>query len=527
MMFRRPLVILLVWLAACAPPSSPEPAPPSATLHELYVRVEMERVFSDSKTFADAEPREAPRDILLAYRRDVPVDAPALRQFVDRYFDLPSESAPATPPGAMRAPIAQHIAALWPILTRPPTGPQGFSSLLPLNRPYVVPGGRFRELYYWDSYFTMLGLVRDGRQQSVRDMVDNFADLIVRYGHVPNGSRSYYLSRSQPPFFYLMVALTDADRARAFARYLPALRREHAFWMDGETRASTGHAWRRVARLPDGSVLNRYWDDRDTPRDESYREDVVLAASASRAAPQLYRDIRAAAESGWDFSSRWLADERSLETIETASISPVDLNSLLYGLEKAIGEGCAFAKDPVCAEAFEQRAERRRSAMNRYMWDRERGVFLDYHLVRGERLDRLSAATLYPLFVRAADAAQAERVARNVRAQLLAPGGLRTTTRQTGQQWDAPNGWAPLQWIAVEGLGAYGEGDLAREVANRFARTVRRAYCETGKLLEKYDIETARPGGGGEYPLQDGFGWTNGVTLALMQRYPDVREGCP
>ena len=129
---------------------------------------------------------------------------------------------------------------------------------------------------------------------------------------------------------------------------------------------------------------------------------------------------------------------------------------------------------------------------------------------------------LYPLFVGLAAPDQARRTAASVRAHLLAPGGLVTTTRRTGQQWDAPNGWAPLQWIAVQGLSAYGERELAQEIATRWLATVARVYGETGKLLEKYDVETARPGGGGEYPLQDGFGWTNGVTRALIDLYPEA-----
>ena len=149
-----------------------------------------------------------------------------------------------------------------------------YSSLLPLPQPYVVPGGRFREIYYWDSYFTMLGLEESGRRDLVVDMVHDFAYLIDTYGHVPNGTRTYYLSRSQPPFFFEMVGLLSSDDpARAFVRYLPELKREYAFWMEGAQSLRRGRAHRRVVALPDGSILNRYWDDRDTPRDESYRED--------------------------------------------------------------------------------------------------------------------------------------------------------------------------------------------------------------------------------------------------------------
>ena len=294
--------------------------------------------------------------------------------------------------------------------------------------------------------------------------------------------------------------------------------------MAGEDRIRPGQAYRHVVRLPDGALLNRYWDALATPRDEAYREDVALARSSRRQPAALYRELRSAAESGWDFSSRWVVDSRSLSTLRTTAITPVDLNSLLFGLEGAIAKGCARIRDVRCVSEFTGRAARRRQAMDRYLWRAGRGIYLDYDWRRETALARPSAAMLYPLFVGAASRNQAERVAVEVRAALLAPGGLRTATLHTGQQWDAPNGWAPLQWVAVSGLERYGDDSLARDIAGRWLSTVCRTYRETGKLLEKYDVEQAQPGGGGEYPLQDGFGWTNGVTRALLDRYEPDRD---
>ena len=167
-------------------------------------------------------------------------------------FRLPAE--PAAPPAvAERAPIREHIDALWPLLTRQTPTARPYASLLPLPRPYVVPGGRFRELYYWDSYFTMLGLAESGRRDLVADMVADFADLIDDYGDVPNGTRTYYLTRSQPPFFFAMVGLlSPTDPAAAFARYLPQLRNEYAFWMEGAADLTAGGAHRRVVALATG-----------------------------------------------------------------------------------------------------------------------------------------------------------------------------------------------------------------------------------------------------------------------------------
>jgi alpha,alpha-trehalase len=369
----------------------------------------------------------------------------------------------------------------------------------------------------------MLGLAERGRKDLVQDLVANFAYLIDTYGHIPNGNRTYYLSRSQPPFFFKMVALLSPpgeDEAAAFARYLPQLKKEYAFWMEGSETLRPGAAHRHVVALRDGSVLNRYWDDRDTPRDESYREDVTLARSSRRNSRLLYHDIRAAAESGWDFSSRWFSDGHNLATIDTADIIPPDLNSLLFGLENAIRSGCERVADQACVLEFKRRAAARRAAVDKYLWDETAGCYLDYDYRRHKRIARVSAATLYPLFVGMAGDRQAARVAAITARQLVQPGGLAATTTDTGQQWDAPNGWAPLQWIAVAGLRRYGHAQMAEAIACRWMVNVSRAYQRSGKLVEKYDVITPdRPGRGGEYPLQDGFGWTNGVMIKLVALY--------
>jgi alpha,alpha-trehalase len=504
-----------MWAGASALAAEPPPTPLDL-FGPLYRQVELTPLFPDSKTFADAIPLRAPAAIMADYARSPPQGRDALMRFVLANFRLPSAppaaAAPATP---APEPMAQHIADLWPVLTRPAVTPPPGSSLLALPDPYVVPGGRFRELYYWDSYFTMLGLKADGRDDLVESMIDDFGSLIDRYGHIPNGTRTYYLSRSQPPFFYAMVALSRATDPAVRARRLRWLKAEYAYWMDGAAGLAPGQAARHVVRLKDGAVLNRDFDARDTPREESYREDVATAQGGSRPADQTYRDLRAGAETGWDFSSRWLADGRTLSTIHTTDIAPVDLNSLLFGLERAIAQRCAEAGDAACAQDFDRRAADRAREMRKVMWDETAGVFRDYDWTRARTTDRLSAASVYPLFAGLASPREAARTADTVRARLLAPGGLRTTLSRTGLQWDAPNGWAPLQWLAVSGLRRYGEGALADTIACRWQATVSRNYRASGRLLEKYDIEESKPGGGGEYPLQDGFGWTNGVALAL------------
>jgi len=525
------LTALVVGIACHAvPPATRLPNPaagpaaqydPARDLGPLFHDVQMARVFDDSKTFADATARVAPTDIAASYVASRAAEGFDLRAFVARNFTLPVSPSPtvaAAPSGSM----ATHIAALWPTLVRPPDRHDAWSSLIPLPSRYVVPGGRFREIYYWDSYFTMLGLVESKRLDLVKDMLDNFAYLVEVIGHVPNGNRTYYLGRSQPPFFGAMVALfiDQAGTAKALP-YLDALEKEHAYWMDGASTLEPSQAVRRVVRLADGSLLNRYWDDLPEPRQESYREDVATAmrvAPADRAA--LYRNIRATAESGWDFSSRWLRDPRDLTTLETTDLVPVDLNSLMFETERTIATLRLARQRPgdrEVAQQFTDVADRRRRTLLAASYDPAEGFFFDVRWRTGTRVvDRPTMAAVVPLFFGLASAEQGRAVAERLARDFLQPGGFVTTTTASGQQWDAPNGWAPLEWMGIEGVRRYGRDDLAAEASARWLALNRRTYQATGRMMEKYDVrDLERPAGGGEYPAQDGFGWTNGVALAL------------
>lgn len=502
----RPLILLFATFLIAATPLSP-----AQRFGALFQAVQMRQLFPDSKTFADAEPLQDDARIMADYRRCDCRDDAALSAFVLAHFALPV--APAAPPPSRKMGLTAHIDALWPQLTRTlPNVPPG-SSALSLPRRFVVPGGRFREMYYWDSWFTMLGLQASGRQDLVEDMVVDFGSLLDRYGRIPNGTRTYYLSRSQPPFFYLIAGLSR--NSAGLAQRTAWMRTEHDFWMAGADQVRPGAEHARVVRLPDGSLLNRYWDDRDDPRDESYREDATLvAATPGRNAKAMYRDLRAGAESGWDFSSRWLSDGKTLATIRTTRIVPVDLNSLLYGLERAVAANCTTLRDRACATRYTAAANARARAIALHLWNGG-GYYADYDLDTRRVAEIRTAAMAFPLFVGLASPDRARATARAL-APLVGEGGLGTTAFRTGQQWDDPNGWAPLQWIAVAGLRRYRQGALANQIATRWIATVSREYTASGKLLEKYNVIERLPGGGGEYPLQDGFGWTNGVTRALI-----------
>ncbi|MFT0172923.1 alpha,alpha-trehalase TreF [Paraburkholderia mimosarum] len=512
-----------------------QPATPADLYGRLYHDVQLARVFPDSKTFADMVPNTDPAQITAAYdrwrqqhagERDADERKAALTRFVNQYFAAPvhiDDHYVSDP----KQDAVGHIDTLWNVLSRRPDAQTNHaSSLLPLPHAYVVPGGRFNEVYYWDSYFIMQGLEASGRHALALDEMNNFAALIDRYGHIPNGNRTYYLSRSQPPFFAQMVSLiADKDGDAVYLRYLPQLRKEYDYWMAGAQTLAPGRATRHVVRLPDGTLLNRYWDARNRPRDESYREDLLTArATPQRDAPDLWRNLRAGAETGWDYSSRWLADGRTLATIEVTSLAPVDLNSLMAILERTLAKAYGLKGDAREAASMTKRAQQRADAIHRVLWDPQLHAYSDYDVAHHTLTHRLTAATVYPLYAGVATKQEAREVAAAARDGLLRPGGLATTQIATGQQWDEPNGWAPLQYLAIMGLRRYGEQDLAQEIATRWIATNLAYYQRTHKLVEKYDVSAsatqASSAGGGEYPLQDGFGWTNGVLRVLLQMYP-------
>lgn len=487
----------------------------------MFKEIQLSDVFPDSKTFVDSIPKQPMAQIAALYQVEKLKPDFDLEAFVHANFELPQAVAAdfKTDPNQT---VEQHINQLWDVLTRKPdatTDHAAVSSLIPLPNPYVVPGGRFREVYYWDSYFTMLGLQASGRWDLIEGMVNNFAYLINTRGFIPNGNRSYYEGRSQPPFFALMVDLLAQHKGNAvYETYLPALVKEYEFWMSGApqlTADSPSH--RRVVRMADGSILNRYWDDIAAPRPESFKEDYELAAEAGANKANMYRHVRAAAESGWDFSSRWFTNADDMKTICTTDILPVDLNALLFNLEKTLAHIYKTTDNSAEAEKYSRLALLRQQALMNYFWNEKTAFFHDYNIAQQQQAPVLSLAAVFPLYFQMVEQNVADKVAQKLEQNFMQAGGLTTTLAHTGQQWDAPNGWAPLQWVAIQGLRHYHHNTSAEEIKKRWVALNRTVYQRTGKLVEKYNVyDTSLLGGGGEYELQDGFGWTNGVLLALL-----------
>ncbi len=525
-------------------------ATPDKIYGQLFTDIQLQKVFPDGKTFVDCTPKRKPADIMYDYGLANAAGFD-LKKFVADNFNLPP-----TPPVfnyiQQEKDVAVHIKNLWSNLKREadkasPVGAvlEVASSLLPLPYPYIVPGGRFREIYYWDSYFTMLGLKESGETETIRHMVDNFAYLINTYGHIPNGNRSYYVSRSQPPFFSLMVELlAGIDGDKVYAKYYAALKKEYSYWTEGLMNIKPGTAYKRVVMLKDGSVLNRYWDENETPRQESYKEDYETAEAVATEQMKVmrfkdeasmnsfkqnslsvsYHHLRAGAASGWDFSSRWFADKKTINTIEVTDIVPVDLNCLLFQLETILVKAAGLNKNSFDFNIYSSFAANRQKAIEKYCYNPAVGFYTDYNFISNQKSTFISPAGMFPFSLLKMSAknliTKGTKAAQVVKKYLLKPGGIVTSVNQTGQQWDSPNGWAPLQWMTILGFEKNGQKELAKEIATRWIKLNTDVYLRTGKLMEKYNVvDTRLEAGGGEYPGQDGFGWTNGVLLALIKKY--------
>jgi len=487
---------------------------------ELFTDVQSKRIFNDSKTFVDSVPKENPSGIMEKYLSMRSKAGFNLKEFVTQNFFLP-EDEPVKLNLPKNRSMEEHIISLWDYLVRKPQANQNYSTLIPLVDEYIVPGGRFREIYYWDSYFTMLGLFACKRFDLIRKMVNNFSYLIENFGFIPNGNRVYYLTRSQPPFFSLMVslALKNNSDIKTELSFIPLLEKEYSFWMrydEDELDRDKEHL--HVVKVEGGDLLNRNFDTERIPREESFYEDAeIFYKTQGKYKRDFYNNVRAAGESGWDFSSRWFEDEQNLSTVISTEIIPLDLNCLLAFHEKLLSNLYGRSGNRFKTELFKERFEVRLNFIRSLFWNEE-GFFFDYNFKANRLRKTYSLAGVFPLFFGFAEKYQAEKAAEKIEKLFLKDGGLLTTVNNTGQQWDSPNGWPPLQWITIIGLRNYGFHQLADKIKKQWLLLNESVFKQSGRMFEKYNVDnTNLAGGGGEYPLQDGFGWTNGVALALLK----------
>ncbi|KAK4129364.1 glycoside hydrolase family 37 protein [Parathielavia appendiculata] len=584
---------------------------------EILHAIELARPFVDSKTFVDMPTIKPLDEVIAAFNRlSQPVaNNSELNAFLAENFapaggeleEVPREELETDPKfldkieDATIKEFVTKVIDIWPELTRRYVGAGNCSGCVdsfipvPANRTFVIAGGRFREFFYWDSYWIFEGLLRTGGAytQITKNMLENFFDLVETIGFVPNGARLYFLNRSQPPLLSGMVKMyvDYTNDTSILERALPLLIKEHEFWITNRSVSITAADGKQY-------TLNRYSVDNNQPRPESYREDYITANNASYYAAsgiiypvktplnetekaELYANLASGAESGWDYTARWLKNPHDaakdvyfpLRSINVRGMVPVDLNSILYQNEVIIAEYLEQAGNSSEAERFASMAQQRSEAMYALMWNATHWSYFDYNLTSNTQrifvpLDDDSTTTeqansppghqvlfdiaqLYPFWTGAApDSLKSNPLAvqlayaRVARMLDTKAGAIPATNFRTGQQWDQPNVWPPLQHVLMQGLlntpATFGESDPAYQSVQNLAVRLAQRYLDstfctwyatggstsempqlqgvspdaTGTMFEKYaDNATNVAGGGGEYEVVEGFGWTNGVLI--------------
>jgi alpha,alpha-trehalase len=411
--------------------------------------------------------------------------------------------------------------------------------LLYLPYPYVVPGGRFNEMYGWDSYFIQIGLLRDGEIGLAKNVIDNFIYQVEHYGKILNANRTYYLTRSQPPFITQMVlgVYRKTHDLKWLRSTVPAIEKTYTFWTSEPhlTKQTALSRYYDFGQGPSPEVLS---DERDaqgrTHYDrvkEYYRThdvtDYDVGQYYDKSKDELtaifYKGDRSMRESGFDPSNRF-----GPFNIDIIHYNPVCLNSLLYLIEVDAAQIMKILGRTREAKVWVARAAERRNRVNKLMWDEKDGLYYDYNFTE-KRVRRYPfLTTFYPLWVGIAVPKQASRVVANL-SKFEEPGGLQTSTLKTGNQWDAPFGWAPLQIIAVKALRRYGYQKEANRVTENFLSMLLKDFIEHNTIVEKYDVErrSSQLGSGirfGYAANQIGFGWTNAAFTELYAELPQKEK---
>lgn len=545
-----PIAAVFLFLCAAAPTvSSPKQAPagePGLAAIRCYIAAAWDgltRSMSDCKSIVDPK---VPTPSVLYLPADSEI--PATVQLLEKRCNVQPQRLPL---------VIHHLGQADPRNISPP-------GLLYLPNKYVVPGGRFNEMYGWDSYFIIRGLLGDNRSDLAQGMVENFFFEIEHYGAVLNANRTYYLTRSQPPFLSSMIlAVYQARKApgpedRAWlAKAYDYARKDYALWT-------------QAPHLAGGTGLSRYFDFGSGPAPESLQDETghyrqvaaffvsqpdrgrneVVGKSSAPGSPALseplftlevcdrattqkaaacdpagtialsadyYRGDRSMRESGFDVSFRF-----GPHGARTHHFAPVCLNSLLYKSEKDLQQISHLLAKESDAEDWRKRAEERKERVQKYLWDSARGLYFDYDLDKQERSSYEYLTAFYPLWVGMATPEQARAVIEHL-STFERPGGLVTSPYKTGGQWDYPYAWAPIQLLAIEGIRRYGFQEHAERISYEFLSAVAENFRRDGTIREKYNAVTRSSETqvtAGYQANVVGFGWTNGVFLELLRQLP-------
>ncbi|VDO77321.1 unnamed protein product [Heligmosomoides polygyrus] len=507
------------------------------------------RLYNDSKTFVDKPIKEGRvgSQILSDFEKKFPqpvhqIPRADVKKFVDENFDEEGYELQSCkladwvqyPPkfksivdNNMRM-FALKLNVIWKELCREvkpevKDSPERFS-LLHVPYPFVVPGGRFREFYYWDAYWIVKGLIASNLTDTAKSMILNFAHIIDTYGFIPNGGRVYYLRRSQPPLFSPMVyeyyqATRDKDLVREM---LPIMEKEQAFWNRNRSL--------NIQLDGENITVYQYRTPSTDFRPESYREDTFHAERLldTNRKRQFYQDIASAAESGWDFSTRWFADNKSLTSIETTNILPVDLNAFICYNMHIIGN---LHGNQHKSSAWLMDYIKFRENFGKVFWVQKAKGWYDYNLRTQRHNTDFYASMAVPLFTQCYEPlsiAKSDDLYSKMEEMgvFSYKGGIPTSLIQGDQQWDFPNGWSPLNHMIVEGLRKSDDPRMQQKafvLAQKWLLGNLHVFENDQAMWEKYDVVSSEPrlGSGGEYDVQPGFGWTNGAALDLLVSYGD------
>lgn len=547
--------ILFVVLSAVLNASARLPAPCFSRVYcygPLLHTVQVSKIFNDSKTFVDMKMKNPYATTLVNFERFMMTTnrtptKDEVKVFVDDNFEDGNELENWEPPDYSKNPkflgnisdyivrdVARQVVELWPVLGRKVKpeviGEPSKYSFMPVLNGFIVPGGRFTEYYYWDSYWIINGLLICEMGDTVKGMIDNFIYLIKNYNFVPNGGRIYYLNRSQPPLLTKMVmAYFKYSKNRKWLREnIQYLNQEMQYWLEKKTV--------KIEKNNNSYIMAHYNAASTGPRPESYVQDLNTAAFYPEPADkdELYVELKSAAESGWDFSSRWIFDHRggnfaNLTRTQARRVIPVDLNSYLCEAFKSLSYLYSELSDYNNTMYWRKMGMYWQKSIEEVLWDNEAGIWFDYDYQLSQPRRYFYPSNIAPLWCGCFDKHKGETLGKRAfkylsqTGALDTPGGIAASLLETGEQWDFPNAWAPSQAMIVQALERSEAPDVmaeAKKIAVKWIKANIRGFKDSGEMFEKYDsLDPGKFGRGGEYPVQSGYGWTNGVALEFIYKY--------
>ena len=453
---------------------------PELRFGNLFEQVQMEGVFEESSTFANAIPKAFTKKIMKAYKAESENKNFDLKKFVNQYFDTEIDLDLKVPEGTEVEAYLEMVLDKMKVTSVASKG-----SVMEMSKKYLASrSSNFPEIDYAESYFNLLGLEAQGDSEMLVEFPKNFAFMLHDNKCIPQKNRSYSTEQTGPPYLSAMTNILEASQGERILKfYLGSFFKEYQYWMNASYELVPGSQMDHSVKLIDGEILNRYWSGSTKPRIAFYKEDKDLVERIGD--PKILRQVRAIQESTWLESSRWGMSNNNYEGANITNLIPVDLNALLYNLEKSIARAYKLLKQDPKSEFFFDKAEARKNALIKYCWNEEEGYFFDYNYVDQNQSEVVSIAGIYPLFFEIVDSKQAKRVAAKFENELLKEGGVSATNVETDLFWDASYGKAAYQWIAYKALKNYKQDTMAEKVRSNWIKSQEKLIQEN-KILPEF-----------------------------------------